>query len=95
LLDPDGEGTTTFKTSGTTGRPAANPVPKVRCSGRIQNIILLGPLFPPQKLKFNGSALSRVIIIIIIIINEYVNLITHNNYLQKEKANLKFLHDMF
>ena len=87
-----------FQTSGTTGRPAENPVPEIRCSGRIQNIVLLGPLFPSKKLKFNNPALSGVIIIIIIIIiiiNEYVHLITHNHYLQKEKSNLKFLHNMF
>jgi hypothetical protein len=66
-----------FETSGTTERPTANPVPEVRCSGRLQIIILSGPMFSSKKLKFNNPALSRVIIIIIIIINEHVNLITH------------------
>ena len=98
-----------FGASGTTGRPVANPVREVRCSGRIQNIILLGPLFPSKKLKFYHPALSLVIlillllllllllliIIILIIINEYINLITHKCYLQKEKSNLRFLRDMF
>lgn len=76
-LTPKMKATRCFETSGTTERSAPNPVPEVRCSDRIQIVILLVPVFSSEKLKFNRSALFRVILLIIIIMNEYVNLITH------------------
>jgi hypothetical protein len=61
-----------FETSGATHRPVANPVPEVRCSGRVQNVLLLPLSSVPQKLRFN-AAFSGVIVVKFILKNELTN----------------------
>ena len=61
------------------------------------------PLPSYNKLRFNHPALSNMTIVTIVkitititvIINEHINVITHNNYLQKRETSLNFLPYIF
>jgi len=88
----------------------ANPAPEVVSSGSVRNAFFTPPSCSPSlKFRFNLPSLSKmmmmmmIIIIIIIIItgiimiiiNQNVNLITQNHYLQEAEINLISLSDMF